>query len=136
MPANGGEAIQVTRDGGFAPLESPDGKFVYYLKALQNTDVWRMSTDGTQVTRVLEGLSDYRNLAVVQNGLVFVSIRNTSSVQFLNFATGKIRLLANVDRPIAHFPLGGLAVSLDRRSILYTQVEQAGSDLMLVENFR
>ncbi len=26
MPANGGEVIQGTRDGGFAPLESPDGK--------------------------------------------------------------------------------------------------------------
>ncbi len=33
MPANGGEAIQVTKDGGYAPLESPDGKFLYYTKA-------------------------------------------------------------------------------------------------------
>ena len=68
MPANGGEPIQVTRDGGFAPLESPDGRFVYYLKALLDTDVWRISTDGAQATRVLEGLSDYRNLAVVEGG--------------------------------------------------------------------
>jgi TolB protein len=28
IPANGGEAIQVTRDGGFGPHESPDGKFL------------------------------------------------------------------------------------------------------------
>jgi eukaryotic-like serine/threonine-protein kinase len=136
MPANGGEAIQVTRDRGFAPLESPDGKFVYYLKDLADTDVWRISTDGAQVTRVLEGLSDYRNLDVVESGLVFVPIRNTSSLQFLNFATGKIRVLANVDRPVALYPIGGLAVSPDGRSILYTQIEQAGSEMMLVENFR
>jgi Tol biopolymer transport system component len=136
MPANGGEPIQLTRDGGFAPLESPDGRFVYYLKALMDTDVWRISTDGAQATRVLEGLSNYRDLAVVESGLVFVPTRNTSSLQFLSFTTGKIRLLANVDRPIALDPFGGMAVSPDGRSILYTQVEQAGSELMLVENFR
>lgn len=34
VPANGGEAIQVIRDGGFGPHESPDGKFLYYAKAL------------------------------------------------------------------------------------------------------
>ncbi|HKF54065.1 MAG TPA: hypothetical protein VKJ45_01425, partial [Blastocatellia bacterium] len=136
MPADGGDAIQVTRDGGFAPLESPDGKFVYYLKGLLNTDVWRMSSDGIQVARVLEGLSDYLNLAVVESGLVFVP-RNTSSVQFLNSATGKIRLLGKVDRPLTLLaPYGGLAVSPDGRSILYTQYEQGGSELMLMENFR
>jgi eukaryotic-like serine/threonine-protein kinase len=136
LPANGGAAIQVTRDGGFAPTESPDGKLLYYLKSLTNTDVWRISTDGAQVTRVLEGLSEYHNLAVLESGLVFVPTRNTSSLQFLNFATGKIRLLANVDRPIALDPIGGVAVAPDGRSILYTQVDQAGSELMLVENFR
>jgi Tol biopolymer transport system component len=135
MPADGGEAVQVTRDGGFAPLGSPDGKFVYYLKGLVNTDVWRMSSDGTQVTRILEGLSDYRNLAVVEGGLVFVP-RNTTSLEFLNSATGKIRLISKVDRPLTLFPFGGLAVSPDGRSVLYTQYEQGGSELMLMENFR
>ncbi|PYT24912.1 MAG: hypothetical protein DMG57_27035 [Acidobacteria bacterium] len=33
IPANGGEAIQVTREGGFAPLESPDGKSLYYVRS-------------------------------------------------------------------------------------------------------
>ena len=136
MPANGGEPIQITRDGGFAPLVSQDGKFLYYLKGLADSDVWRMPTDGAQGTRVLEGLSDYRNLAVVENGLMFVPTRNTSSLEFLNFVTGKITLLAKLDRPIALGPLSGLALSPDRRSILYTEMEQAGSELMLVEKFR
>jgi Tol biopolymer transport system component len=136
MPANGGEPIQVTRDGGFAPLESQDGKFLYYLKRLIDTDVWRIPTDDGQGTRVLEGLSDYRNLAVVENGLMFVPTRNTSSLQFLNFVTGKITLLANFDRPVALGPLSGLALSPDRRSILYTEMEEAGTEMMLVENFR
>jgi len=61
--------------------------------------IWKISTDGgAQAIRVLEGLTDYRNLAVVENGLMFVPTRNTSSLQFLNFVTGKITLLAYFDR--------------------------------------
>jgi eukaryotic-like serine/threonine-protein kinase len=136
LPANGGEPIQITRDGGFAPLESPDGKFIYYLKRLEDTNVWRIPIEGGQATMVLEDLSNYRNLAILESGLVFVPNRNTSSLQFLGFATGKITPLANFDRPIAFNAQGGLAVAPDGRSILYTQFEQAGSELMLVENFR
>jgi eukaryotic-like serine/threonine-protein kinase len=137
LPADGGEPIQVTRDGGFAPLESPDSKFIYYLKGLEDTVVWKTPIEGGQATMVLQGLSDYRNLAVLESGLVFVPIRNTSSMEFLNFATGKIALLANFERPIAFAPIAdGLTVSPDGRSILYTQFEQAGSELMLVEDFR
>src|SRR6185436_1801658 len=31
-PAAGGSAVQVTRNGGHAALESPDGKYIYYAK--------------------------------------------------------------------------------------------------------
>jgi Tol biopolymer transport system component len=34
IPEAGGDAIQVTRDGGLAPVESPDRRFIYYTKAL------------------------------------------------------------------------------------------------------
>ena len=34
MPSTGGPAVQVTRQGGFAAFESPDGRFLYYAKGL------------------------------------------------------------------------------------------------------
>jgi Tol biopolymer transport system component len=139
IPADGGEAIQVTRDGGFAPIESPDGKFLYYVKSLMNTTVWRMSLDGGQPSKILEGLSNYLSLTIVQSGLFFVPTRDAgagSSLQFLNFATNKIRPVANFDKPLYRGGLGGLSVSPDGRWILYTQFDQAGSEMMLVENFR
>jgi hypothetical protein len=126
----------VTFDGGFAPVESPDGRFLYYLKGLIDSDIWRISIDSGQATKVLEGVSEYRNLAALEGGLVFVPSRNTSSLQFLSFASGKISPLANFDRPIAQGSLGGLGLSPDRRWILYTRFEQTGSELMLVEGFR
>jgi hypothetical protein len=46
IPANGGGQVQVTRKGGFAPLESPDGKFLYYTKALSATSVWKVPVGG------------------------------------------------------------------------------------------
>jgi hypothetical protein len=63
LPANGGEAIQVTRDGGFAPIESPDGKFLYYTKALADTSLWKMPLEDAcsrwSTAKVLDGPSIY-----------------------------------------------------------------------------
>ena len=78
MPADGGEAIQLTRDGGYAPLESPDGKFLYYTKYLWDTSLWRVPVDGGQSAKVLEGLSAYVNLAIVDTGIYFVPHSLTS----------------------------------------------------------
>ena len=139
IPANGGEAVQVTRDGGFAPLESPDGKFLFYVKSLADTSLWRIPVAGGQASKILEGVSNYLNVAIVDSGVFFVPARATaagSSLQFLSFATNEIRPVTNFEKPLARFALGGLAVSPDGRWILYTQFDQAGSELMLVENFR
>jgi Tol biopolymer transport system component len=133
MPASGGEAIQVTKDGGFAPLESPDGKFLYYTKALASTSLWQIPVQGGQTSKILDGLSNYINTAIVDRGVYFIPSGSAAvgSIQFLSFATNKIATVASSDKPIG----SGLAVSPDGRSILFAQLDQAGSELMLVENF-
>jgi len=142
IPADGGEAIQVTWGGGFAPLESPDGKFLYHTKGLRNTSLWRTPVEGGQETKVLEGLSHYLNLAIVEEGIYFVpqqAMASGYSIQFLNLGTKQIKRIANFGKPhdldIA-VDTGGLAYSPDGRWILYTQVDKAGAELRLVENFR
>jgi eukaryotic-like serine/threonine-protein kinase len=134
IPANGGEAMQLTRDGGFAPRESPDGKFLYYTKGLFNTSLWRVPVEGGQTSKVLDGLSQYENLAIEDTGVYFVPSRRatgSSSIQFLSFGTGKTLPVAAFENPIP----GGIAVSPDGHSILYSNLERSGSELMLVENF-
>jgi Tol biopolymer transport system component len=133
IPANGGEAIQVTRDGGFAPLESADSKFLYYTKALGATSLWKIPIEGGQATKVLEGLRSYISLAIVNGGVYFVPLQKPTAIQFLSFTTNQIRTVASLEKPIEN---GGLAVSPDGRWILCTQFDQAGSELMLLENFR
>jgi hypothetical protein len=79
MPANGGEAIQVIGIGGLAPLESPNGKFLYYVKRLSDTELWRIPVEGGQATRVLAGLSTCLNLAIADGGVVFVARGDSNS---------------------------------------------------------
>ena len=37
MSSSGGEAVQITRNSGDTPQESPDGKFLYYMKGWPET---------------------------------------------------------------------------------------------------
>ena len=57
------------------------------------------------------------------------------AIKFLDFATGKVIEIAAMERP----PLtsdGGLAASPDGQWLLYTQLDNSGSDIMIVTDFR
>jgi len=132
-PAGGGNAIQITREGGSYAHESPDGKFLYYLKNGEEfTSLWKVPVEGGDETSVLESVCCL-NFAVVDRGLYFIPEphQEHSSVQFLSFATGKILTIAALTGVSAY----GSSVSPDGRWLLYSQYEPQGSDLWMVENF-
>jgi len=135
MAASGGEAIQLTRKGGYLALESADGKFLYYSKSFSGTSLWKIPVEGGEETQVLESLGDYDNFVLADHGIYFIPKSDAASgfsIQFFSLVTGKIRPILKADKPTTY----GLSVSPDGRWILYSQLDQAGSDLMLVENFR
>jgi Tol biopolymer transport system component len=133
MPADGGDAVQVTRHGGYVAFESLDGKFVYFSKDLFATSLWRVPVEGGEETKIVESAMGYA-FAVGRKGIYFVAPHpdGSSAIQFYSLGTGKVSTVAPIRRPVDF----GLSLSLDERYILYTQVDQSGSDLMLVENFR
>lgn len=52
-------ATQLTRNGGFAPIESPDGQFLYYTDTIfGRCSVWKAAVDGGEATKILDGLRD------------------------------------------------------------------------------
>jgi hypothetical protein len=55
-----------------------------------------------------------------------------SSIEYLDFATGKVTTLRTLTRLVDL----GLTVSPDGRFLLFAQNDFLGSDLMLVENFK
>ncbi len=136
MPASGGEAVQITRNSGDSPQESPDGKFLYYMKGWpEAVSVWRAQVDGSQETKVLDSVHSEGQWAVVKEGIYFFRTPDKmvhSDICFYDFVTGQIRKLLTVQRPVDNH----IAVSPDGRTILYPQSDQSGSVLMLVENFR
>ena len=133
VPGEGGEPVLVTK-GGWAPVESPDGRYIYYYKSEpERVSLWRILTAGGNEQQVLNSV-DYENVELVGDGIYFTRQgKQTSdiSLQFLNTTTGKTEHIASFSKPI-----GGFSVSLDRRWIVYGQLDQFGSDLMLVENFK
>jgi Tol biopolymer transport system component/serine/threonine protein kinase len=55
MPAEGGQAVQVTQHGGVAASESSDGKFIYFAK-FSDPGIWRMPVEGGEESLVLDQL--------------------------------------------------------------------------------
>ncbi|RPJ53226.1 MAG: hypothetical protein EHM23_31360, partial [Acidobacteria bacterium] len=137
MPGTGGEAVRITRNTGDLPEESPDGEFLYYMKGEgypKQCSLWRMPTGGGEETRVVDSTSCQGPYAVWKEGIYFLTRSDQQEHRNLNlydFSTGKTRKIPSVELPDAMF----IAVSPDGQTILYTHYDQAGSDLMLVENF-
>ena len=75
--------------------------------------------------------------AAVEQGIYFATVEQPeqSLIEFFSFATGKVRLITTPEKNI---PGGSrcLAVSPDGRWLIWTQTDQGGTDIMLMENFR
>jgi Tol biopolymer transport system component len=136
IAASGGQEVQITRNGGDFPQESPDGKFIYYEKGWPSeTSVWRVPVEGGEETKVLDSVHPYGKWAVGKEGIYFFTPsgeREHTDIQLYEFATGRTTKILTIESAVNPH----IAVSSDGRTILYTQTDQAGSDLMLVENFR
>jgi Tol biopolymer transport system component/DNA-binding winged helix-turn-helix (wHTH) protein len=139
VPVEGGQAVQVTRQGGLEGFESADGKFIYYSKGFGLPNIWRLQVEGGEETPILElqKTGHGRSWAIVEKGIYFASAQTPSSsvVEFFSFSAGRVeRRVATLERSIKEGP-PGLTVSPDGRWILYTRIDQSGSDIMLMENF-
>ena len=135
-PAGGGDAVQVTRDGGFAALESLDGKTIYYTKGTAEVSMalWKVPVSGGKESQVLPSVR-WRAFTLVSDGVYFIPEPNAGGkcfVQFLSFATNKVKSVV----ALPGLTLFCLTLSPDHRYLLYTQIDDDSSDLMLVENFR
>ena len=123
--------VQVTQNGGrFAPFESKDGEFVYYLRG---SDLWRVPRDGGEAVRVLEGIKGGGGYALTDEGVYYLTRAPEAGItdlKFFPFDGGDARLIHSFEQVVNH-----LAVSPDGRRILYLQQDQTSADLMLVESF-
>ena len=139
IPAEGGHALQLTKKGGYAALESSDGKSLYYAKKLQlpvpgfrkSEGLWRVPAGGGKETLVLEGVGPgmYDSWGLTEQGIYFYD-HHTDAIEFFSFDTRRITQIGKPEKPG-----GSVAVSPDGRSILYSQEDVDTSHIMLIEDF-
>jgi len=136
-PAAGDTAVRVTKSGGEEAFESADGKFVYWAK-LGVTGIWRIPVEGGEESQVLN-VSTENLWMLADQGICFFDLKDPTepALKFYSFAAGKATLLRQLPRDTrVDMESTALSLSPDGRWILYTQLDQAGSNLMLAENFR
>ena len=134
--------VQVTRQGGFAPFESSDGKTLYYAK-WNDSGIYSMPVSGgpeTEITgELLRGVWRYWSLTdkgiyLVRPGRQANSSEVVPMLSFFTFETKKITDLRTLEKPPKQGP--GMTVSPDGKLLLFCQSDDGGSEIMIVENFR
>jgi Tol biopolymer transport system component/DNA-binding winged helix-turn-helix (wHTH) protein len=137
MPAQGGPASQVTRNGGFFASESPDGQYLYYSK-LDAPGLWRLPLSGGSEEKVIDfpapGFFGYWTLGA--NGIYYVDeAAPRARIRFRNFRTRRDSVVKLMSNP-AWIGSSGMSLSSDGTAMVFGQLDQFTSDLMLVEDFR
>ncbi len=139
VPSKGGQAVQVTEQGGFEGFESYDGKIFYYAKGRSVPGIWQIPTAGGKETLLIDHhrAGYWRLWTVAERGIYFATANVPSQpvLEFYSFATVRVTQIATLDKPLSR-SAPGLTISPDGRWLLFTQMDQSGSDIMLVENFR
>jgi len=128
-----GGAVQLTKDGGVFPVESADG-FVYFSKTLGSDEIWKIPAEGGEETLVVKapGLDCFCNSALAPTG-VYVILQKAETprtLSFYDFASKRMTKVLDLEK-YAFNP----AVSPDGKSLIYVQVDQHDSTLMLVNHF-
>lgn len=130
VASGGGEPVPVTRSGGFAARESPDGRWLYYTRAVRQ-GLWRMPTDGGVEELVIDRFP-YRTSPgweVLSQGVVFALLRE-GSAELVGFDP-KTRTAVRLFR----FPMRrvvDLTISPDLQTVLFTRVDRKSSDIFKV----
>jgi len=137
MPSEGGNSLQLTRQGGFAGFESADGKSIYYAKTASEPDIWRMQLDGGQESAVLPLLhvNQWTGWSLADKGIFFAREGPDAHpvLRFLDFATARVKDIAPLDKQ--PWPLW-VSASAQGKFALYEQLDMEVSNIMSLENFR
>jgi len=143
IPATGGTPERLADTEGAVPVESYDGRYLYFAEAEDRVGpLWRVPLPAGRREKVLDGILNAM-YDLTENGVYFVSRPATQStlllsdrttgdlqLQYFDFATRQITTVAE------HVDRFGLTASRDGRTILFGKIDAAVDELMLVDHFR
>jgi dipeptidyl aminopeptidase/acylaminoacyl peptidase len=130
--SEGSEDVPVTDSGGYAALESPDGRSLYFTR-IDRAGLWRRPVTGGDLSLVTAELrpEDWAAWGVVEGGVYWQQPP-------VGDAAPTIVLLedgASRPRPIASVPemaWPGVDLARDGRKLLYSRLDRRESNLVLL----
>ena len=129
---SGGASEQVSRGGGFDPIETADGKSLYFLRSREAPALVRRTPDGTEEVLVPELAGRFWTIG--PTGIYFGD-KQRKRIMYYDLATRKTQPLLTLTGPIVQSNRG-ISVSPDGKDLLWSQLDSQSSDIMLTENFR
>jgi Tol biopolymer transport system component/DNA-binding winged helix-turn-helix (wHTH) protein len=135
-PVTGGHATVLSASRAFSPLPTFDGKAVIFANDLNSPTLKLVSLQHPTEESDLHAMPIVKDAdlwTLEANGIYFVPADSPRSIDYFDFATRHVRHVTRVEKDFRSW-IGGLSVSSD--GLLYSQMDEANGDLMLVENFR
>lgn len=136
VPSGGGHAIQIAGRGAYFPLESPDANYVYFVR---NKQLWQVKPDGS-AEQLLVGMPELNFMGdewfPSGSGIYFMSHEGSKTViKLFDRESRQIQPVFMMDK-FAPTWIGGMPVSSDGKYLLFPQVDELSSNLMLIENWQ
>jgi len=134
-PAAGGDAVPLSAQAAYSPLESLDGKTIYFGSRPSRPTLESLPVERPGTESPLEGMPRLLNAdfwTITAGGIYSVPADAQRSFRYFDFNTRKIRQVFDAQRQLA----GGMSVSPDGRWILYSEVDEENRDIMLIDPFR
>lgn len=134
QPLGGGPAQQITTHGGFAPQESADSQWLYYV-AWNADGLFRIPVAGGAETSVLRSLpqGSWGGWGISGDEVVYAALPDldastAAGLRLFDPATGKTRTAASLLFPPVQWD-GSLGLSPDGRYALVSELERQGSEI-------
>ncbi len=130
LPSGGGQAVPLS-----TVSEGLDDEVLYFADRRFRSTIRGLSLRGARQAFPLDGLPQVNNWnawTTVHGGIYFVPVGLPDSLRYYDFASREIRDVLKLQKDFSD----GLSISPDGRYLLYSQLDDLNSDIMVVENYR
>lgn len=141
-PLSGERAVQITFQGGYDAVESPDGKRIFYTRR-GVPGLWTTSVDGKRgeerlLLKELEWQNS-RNWTVRKDGVYFFACEGSPHereccLKRYRFDTGSVETVASLGS--VRLNNSGCSISPDGEALYFVQRAESETDIVMVEGWR
>ena len=132
----GGTPERMAHARGYKTEESKDGKLLYFAADYNNAAIYvlNIATGEQRPLADMPKLGCGNDWVLSSKGIFFVDFGQQPGIDFFDFSSHRVTKKILLNKQPAYW--GGLSLSPDESWLTYSQTDEAGSDLMLVEGFR